>query len=109
MQYTLLAVFQQKQNRSTIKHWNGLKKTGIALIVFVAILIVLGLFIGLLVVGCQPDSKSEVDSRIQSITYLPYNQVYGIATHNSYFINRSDQTDYGASGTQELLTDQLLH
>ena len=37
-----------------------------------------------------------------------YNEVYGIATHNSYWINRSDQVDYQASGTQELLSDQLL-
>jgi len=38
-----------------------------------------------------------------------YNQVYGIATHNSYWINRSDQADYESSGVQELLSDQLLH
>lgn len=38
-----------------------------------------------------------------------YNKVYGIATHNSYWLNRSDQVDYFSSGTQELLTDQLLH
>ncbi|MBB5421744.1 Ca2+-dependent phosphoinositide-specific phospholipase C [Paraburkholderia atlantica] len=38
-----------------------------------------------------------------------YNQVYGVATHNSYWVNRSDQVDYHASGTQELLSDQLLH
>ena len=42
-------------------------------------------------------------------TYPPYNKVYGIATHNSYWINRSDQLDLGASGTQELISDQLLH
>lgn len=39
----------------------------------------------------------------------PYNKVYGIATHNSYWLNRSDQVDYYSSGTQELLGDQLLH
>jgi len=41
--------------------------------------------------------------------YPPYNRVYGIATHNSYWINRSDQADWFASGTQELISDQLLH
>src|SRR5690349_19720620 len=41
--------------------------------------------------------------------YPPYNKVYGIATHNSYWINRSDAADIGASGTQELISDQLLH
>ncbi len=38
-----------------------------------------------------------------------YNHTYGIATHNSYWLNRSDQVDYFASGTQELISDQLLH
>ena len=37
-----------------------------------------------------------------------YNEVYGVATHNSYWINRSDQEDLHSSGTQELLSDQLL-
>jgi hypothetical protein len=38
-----------------------------------------------------------------------YNEVWGTATHNSYWMNRTDQNDYEASGAQELLTDQLLH
>ncbi len=38
-----------------------------------------------------------------------YNEVYGVATHNSYWVNRSDKADFFASGTQELLSDQLLH
>jgi len=37
-----------------------------------------------------------------------YNNVYGIARHNSYWVNRSDQVDYHSSGTQEVLSDQLL-
>jgi hypothetical protein len=45
----------------------------------------------------------------QDVSYPSYNKVYGVATHNSYWINRSDQVDYFASGTQEILTDQLLH
>ena len=45
----------------------------------------------------------------QPVTFPAYNHTYGIATHNSYWINRSDQVDYFSSGTQELLTDQLLH
>lgn len=38
-----------------------------------------------------------------------YNEVYGVATHNSYWVNRSDKADFFASGTQEILSDQLLH
>src|SRR6266487_3162663 len=38
-----------------------------------------------------------------------YNEVYGTATHNSYWLNRSDKADFFASGTQEILSDQLLH
>src|SRR5215831_5255637 len=38
-----------------------------------------------------------------------YNRVYGVATHNSYWINRSDQQDWHGSGSQEILSDQLLH
>jgi len=38
-----------------------------------------------------------------------YNEVWGAATHNSYWMNRTDQADYYASGAQEQLTDQLLH
>ena len=45
----------------------------------------------------------------ESPVYPRYNEVFGIATHNSYWINRSDQADYFSSGTQELITDQLLH
>ncbi len=41
--------------------------------------------------------------------YPTYDQVFGIATHNSYWMNRSDLTDLAASGTQELIGDQLLH
>jgi len=40
---------------------------------------------------------------------LAYNEAFGIAAHNSYWINRSDKADFGASGTQELIADQLLH
>jgi Phosphoinositide phospholipase C, Ca2+-dependent len=47
--------------------------------------------------------------QIITVPYPAYNRVYGIATHNSYWINRSDQQDFFASGTQELLSDQLLH
>jgi hypothetical protein len=43
------------------------------------------------------------------LKYPAYNQVYGIATHNSYWINRGDQQDWHSSGTQELMMDQLLH
>src|SRR5947207_5891447 len=42
-------------------------------------------------------------------SYPPYNEVYGIATHNSYWINRGDNLDPRASGTQELISDQFLH
>jgi hypothetical protein len=38
-----------------------------------------------------------------------YNEVYGIATHNSYWINRGHLADPYASGTEELISDQLLH
>src|SRR5262245_47514187 len=41
--------------------------------------------------------------------YPRYNEVYGVATHNSYWVNRSDKADFFASGTQEILSDQLLH
>src|SRR6266571_8351673 len=41
--------------------------------------------------------------------YPPYNHVFGIATHNSYWIDRSDLVDFSSSGTQELISDQLLH
>ncbi len=41
--------------------------------------------------------------------YPRYNDVYGKATHNSYWMNRGDNADIGASGSQELITDQLLH
>jgi hypothetical protein len=41
--------------------------------------------------------------------FPPYNKVYGIATHNSYWIDRSDLVDYRAGGAQEILMDQLLH
>jgi calcium-dependent phosphoinositide phospholipase C len=41
--------------------------------------------------------------------YPLYNEVYGVATHNSYWLNRSDKADFYASGTQEILSDQLLH
>lgn len=38
-----------------------------------------------------------------------YNKVYGIATHNAYWLDRTDNVDFGASGTQETILDQLLH
>jgi hypothetical protein len=41
--------------------------------------------------------------------YPRYNEVYGTATHNSYWMNRSDKADFFASGTQEIISDQLLH
>src|SRR5204863_7800144 len=41
--------------------------------------------------------------------YPRYNEVYGTATHNSYWLNRSDRADFFASGTQEILSDQFLH
>jgi Phosphoinositide phospholipase C, Ca2+-dependent len=41
--------------------------------------------------------------------YPQYNEVYGTATHNSYWLNRSDKADFFASGTQEILSDQLLY
>ncbi|TWP44175.1 hypothetical protein FKR81_41545 [Lentzea tibetensis] len=45
----------------------------------------------------------------QADPYPRYNEVYGVATHNSYWLNRSDRADFFASGTQEILSDQLLH
>ena len=64
----------------------------------------------LLVAACQQRS-APADSLQQPlpVQYPPYNKVYGIATHNSYWLNRSDQADLYASGTQELVSDQLLH
>jgi hypothetical protein len=41
--------------------------------------------------------------------YPPYDALYGIATHNSYWIDRSLVSERGASGTQERILDQLLH
>lgn len=40
---------------------------------------------------------------------LTYDAVYGIATHNSYWVDRSTFAERGASGTQERILDQLLH
>ena len=47
--------------------------------------------------------------QISVIGYPRYNEVYGVATHNSYWINREASGDLYAGGTQELLSDQLLH
>ncbi len=41
--------------------------------------------------------------------HLRYDEVYGVATHNSYWIDRSALPEEGASGTQERILDQLLH
>lgn len=49
------------------------------------------------------------DEHIVLRQFPRYNQVYGAGSHNSYWINRSDNYDYYASGPQELLSDQLLH
>ena len=59
-------------------------------------------------VACQ-QSPLPVQAQTAAETVLPYNKVYGIATHNSYWMNRSDKYDLYASGTQELISDQLLH
>ncbi|GEM_PF-6843092 len=41
--------------------------------------------------------------------YPKFPEVFGIATHNSYWINRRRWLDPFSTGTQELLLDQLLH
>src|SRR5437667_10482921 len=43
------------------------------------------------------------------IRYPKYNEVYGKATHNSYWFNRNHSLDAFGSGTEELLSDQFLH
>ncbi len=45
----------------------------------------------------------------QPFAYPRLSEVYGTATHNSYWINRNHLFDPYASGTQELILDQLLH
>ena len=51
--------------------------------------------------GCTSSPQPQV--------FPAYNHTYGIATHNSYWMNRGDRADLFASGAQELVTDQLLH
>jgi hypothetical protein len=41
-------------------------------------------------------------------TFPKYNEVWRMATHNSYWIGRDNVTEIQASGTQERLIDQLL-
>jgi hypothetical protein len=59
-----------------------------------------------LVIAVPPPAGARAGTTSQ---YPKYNEVYGVATHNSYWLNRSDKADFFASGTQELLSDQLLH
>src|SRR4051812_2825861 len=47
--------------------------------------------------------------RLEGASALPYDAVYGIATHNSYWIDRNPFGERAASGTQEQILDQLLH
>jgi hypothetical protein len=58
--------------------------------------------------ACVSTPACSQEVRVQR-RFPRYNGVYGVATHNSYWINRSDQVDFAASGAQELLSDQLLH
>jgi hypothetical protein len=44
-----------------------------------------------------------------ALVFPTYERVWGTATHNSYWINRNHWVDPFASGTQELISDQLLH
>jgi hypothetical protein len=59
-----------------------------------------------LIIAVPPPAGARAGTTSQ---YPKYNEVYGVATHNSYWLNRSDKADFFASGTQELLSDQLLH
>lgn len=43
------------------------------------------------------------------VVFPRYDEVYGTATHNSYWINRNRFLDPFAGGAQELFSDQLLH
>lgn len=46
---------------------------------------------------------------VSANNYPRYNEVYGTATHNSFWFNRNHLLDLNASGTEELLSDQFLH
>ncbi len=48
--------------------------------------------------GSMPDAADK----------LRFNQVFSIATHNSYWVKRENLWEFAASGTQERLIDQLL-
>ena len=63
----------------------------------------IGLVVALVAVAFSAPAARGADQ------YPRYNEVYGVATHNSYWLNRSDKADFFASGTQEILSDQLLH
>jgi hypothetical protein len=50
----------------------------------------------------------QLTAQAQQPVYPRYNQVYRMATHNSYWVRRSLAHELFASGAQQRLTDQLL-
>ncbi|NJC72032.1 hypothetical protein HC031_20260 [Planosporangium thailandense] len=72
--------------------------------------IAVGLAAAVLVGAAVAAAPAPAGARVGAADGYPrYNEVHGTATHNSYWLNRSDKADFFASGTQELISDQLLH
>ena len=72
----------------------------------------------LLLLGCRPPVPSmpaaaaavalEAGLAGEPLPSLRYNQVFRIATHNSYWVRRDPAIEIEASGVQERILDQLL-
>src|SRR5262249_28142795 len=55
-----------------------------------------------------PLESTQSTAQAASTDSPPLNKAWAIATHNSYWVKRSDVVEAEASGTQERLVDQLL-
>lgn len=57
--------------------------------------------------GCSSSDETHAAPRPAPDTTPPYDAVWQIATHNSYWVDRGAQNDFFASGVSERLVDQL--
>ena len=62
-----------------------------------------------LAAGCADRGPAGGEGEDGAARQLAYDQVWQIATHNSYWVDRATPNDLLASGTGERLLDQLLH